>query len=94
LNVIDVFHQYELSNYADELVKDYDDLENDVRRTAFSSYTVYSNWNPDDAYSTSGHTLAAWRCHASAVIAGVFTSYNRQELSEGDHYLVEVRSPD
>ncbi|MBA3870462.1 MAG: hypothetical protein H0X30_15070 [Anaerolineae bacterium] len=97
LNLVGVFQKYALSNYADQLATAYDDLGNNVTRTTFSTYTVYSNWDLTHTYTLNGNTLSAGGVVAQAndgsVTAGVFTVFNGSPLSDGDHYLVEVRSP-
>src|SRR5262249_14184988 len=97
LNLIGVFQKYALANYADELVSAYDDLGNNITRTTFSTYTVYSNWDSNNRYKVNGNTLppggVVTQANDGSVIAGVFTAYNGRPLSEGEHYLVEVRLP-
>jgi hypothetical protein len=97
LNLIGVFQKYVLSNYADQLASDYDDLGNNVTRTTFSTYMVYSNWDATKTYDVNGDTLppggVVTQANDGSVIAGVFTTYNGNPLSDGEHYLVEVRSP-
>jgi hypothetical protein len=98
LNLVGVFQKYALSHYADELVTSFDDLGEGVTRTAFASYTVYADWSADKAYTLGGHTLppggVMTQANDGSVTAGVFTAYNGAALSDGDHYLVEVRSPE
>lgn len=98
LNLAGVFQKYALANYADQLVMGYDDLGNGVKKTSFSTYTVCSNWNDEQPYAVGKHILSAGgvvtQANDGSVTAGVFTTYDDQPLSEGDHYLVEVRSPD
>ncbi len=73
-------------------------LGNGVKRTRFDTYTVYSNWDENSPYSGGGDTLppggVITQANDGSVTAGVFTAYNGQALSDGDHYLIEVRSPD
>ena len=98
LNVIGVFQKYALANYVDQRVVSYDNLDNNVTRTAFSTYTVSANWDESSAFTVAGDTLPAdgviTQANDGSVTAGVFTAYNDQPLSDGDHYLVEVRAPD
>lgn len=98
LNLVGVFHQYALANYADELVGSYEDLGDNVTKTTFSTYTVYANWDADKSYEVAGHTLppggVGTLANDGSVTAGVFSAYNGQPLSEGDHYLAEVRAAD
>jgi hypothetical protein len=97
LNLIGVFQKYALSNYVDQLATAYDDLGNNVTRTTFSTYTVYSNWDTSKSYDVNGNTLPAGgvvtQANDGLVTAGVFTAHNGKPLSEGEHYIVEVRSP-
>ncbi len=97
LNLVGVFQKYALAHYADQLISNYDELPNNVIQTTFSTYEVYSNWDTTNTYDVGGNTLppggVVTLADDGSVIAGVFTSYNGKSLSEGDHYLVEVRSP-
>ncbi len=96
LNVTGVFQKYALSNYADELVTQFAEIDGGITQTTFPSYSVYTNWNADRSYVIGNNTLAPdgvmTVANDGSVTAGVFTSYNQQSLSDGDHYLVEVRS--
>jgi len=98
LNLIGVFQKYALANYVDQPVQAYDDLGGGVRRTTFATYQVISNWNSDSPYVVGDDTLppggVITQANDGSVTAGVFTSYNGQALSSGDHYLVEVCSAD
>ncbi len=98
LNLVGVFQKYALANYADQLVSSYDDLGNNVKETNFSTYKVYSNWDTTKSYDVGGNTLLPGGVVSIAddgsVVAGVFTAVNGKLLSDGDHYLVEVRSPE
>jgi hypothetical protein len=98
LHLIGLFHKYALANYADQLVVSFDDLGDNVTQTTFETYTVHSNWDAENAYSVGDHTLppggVITQANDGSVTAGVFSAYNDHELSDGDHYLVEVRSPD
>jgi hypothetical protein len=98
LDVTGVFQKYVLSNYADELVTQFAHIDSDITQTTFPSYTVYSNWNANQSYVIGKNTLAPAGvmtvANDGSVTAGVFTSYNQQALSDGDHYIIEVRSTD
>jgi hypothetical protein len=98
LNLVGVFQKYALSNYVDELVVNYEDLGKNVTKTGFSTYMVYANWDAENPYSIDQHTLAPGGvvsfANDGSVTAGVFTAYNEQPLSEGDHYLVEIQAED
>lgn len=98
LNLVGVFQKYALSNYADQRIASYDDLGGGILRTVFATYQVYSNWSQDSAYTLNGNTLppggVITQANDHSITAGVFTAYNGNALSSGDHYLVETRSPD
>jgi hypothetical protein len=98
LNLVGVFQKYALANYADQRIVSYDDLGNGVTRTAFITYQVYANWSQDSAYTLNGNTLppggVLTQANDHTVTAGVFTAYNGNPLSSGEHSLVETRSPD
>ncbi len=98
LNLVGVFQKYALANYADELVSGFDHLGDNVTRTSFSTYTVTANWDADQSYTVDGATLppggVITEADDGSVVAGVFTAYNQQPLSDGDHYLLIARSPD
>lgn len=95
LNLVGVFQKYALANYADELVTSYADLDDNTSETVFGSYTVIANWDAENPYLVGGYTVAPGgvmtQANNGSVTAGVFTTYNDNFLSDGDHYLVEVR---
>jgi hypothetical protein len=95
LNLIAVFQKYALANYADEPVTAFEILGGGITRTVFTDYEITANWNPDKPYTVNGNTLPAGgvvtQAKDGAVTAGTFTAYNGIALTEGDHYLVEVR---
>ncbi len=98
LNLIGVFQKYVLANYSDELIASYETVRDRVTRTSFLSYTVYANWDTERPYLNGDFALppggVMTQANDGSVTAGVFTTHNGLELSEGDHYLVEVRSAD
>jgi hypothetical protein len=98
LNLVGIVHKYALANYADQLVTSYDDLGDSVTKTTFSTYNVIANWDAEKSYAGANYTLppggVVTQADDGSVSAGVFSAYNGQALSDGDHYLVEVRSAD
>jgi hypothetical protein len=95
LDLIGVFQKYALANYADELVQRYEDLGEGVTRTSFASYSVIANWNAEQPATVGAHTLppggVVTLANDGSVTAGVFSAYNGEPLSDGDHYLIEVK---
>lgn len=98
LTLIGVFQKYALASYADELVTSYENPGDGIWRTTFTSTVVTSNWNAEKPYTLDGYTLppggVITQAKDKSMTAGVFTGYNGQALSEGDHYLVELRTAD
>jgi hypothetical protein len=98
LNLVGLFQKYALANYADQRIVSYDDLGNGVNRTVFATYQVYANWSQDSAFTLNGNMLppggVITQANDRSVTAGIFTAYNGNLLSSGEHYLVETRSSD
>ncbi len=96
LALVGVFQKYALANYADQLVTRFEPVSGNVWRTDFGSYEVISNWSTTDSFTAGPHTLppggVVTQAKDGSVTAGVFTAFNGNPLSSGDHYLVEVRS--
>jgi len=98
IDLIGIFQKEVLSKYADELLKEFEHLDNNVIRTSFESFTVYSNWSDREAFHIDGYTVppggVAVFADDGSVRAGLFTEYNGLPLGKGEHYIVEVRSGD
>jgi hypothetical protein len=98
LDLVGVFQKYVLSRYAGQLIKDYRDIGNNVFKTEFEDYMVYTNWNKVNTFTINNHTVPAGGAIVLAddgsVTAGIFKSYNQRLLSEGEHYLVVLREED
>jgi len=96
LKVVGAFQHIALWSYAGERLTGYASLAGSVTQTSFETCTVVANWDDANPYTTDGFTLASQgallRC-GGQLTAGVFTGYNSQPLSLGDHYLIEQRSP-
>ena len=94
IKVVGVFQKHVLSRYADELVTNFEELGNGIRKTTFKTFASYSSWN-NQTYAVSGHTIsangAATIAHNGLAIAGVFTAFNNAALSAGDHYIAMVQ---
>jgi len=95
LELVGAFQEHVLARYADEVVTDFFNLEDDVTQTSFETYTVVANWDKVNAYSVGEHTLPPLGLLATSgdgsLTAGVFVGYNGVALSAGDHYLIEDR---
>jgi hypothetical protein len=96
LDLVGVFQKYALARYADELVVGYENVDGHITRTSFKTFVVTANWDKDNPYTLDGNTIAAdgvqTRAKDGSVTAGVYTAYNGNPLSDGDHFLVEVRT--
>ena len=95
LGLVAAFQKNVLARYADEVVTDFNDLEDDVTQTSFETYTVIANWDEANSYNTDEHTLPPLGVLVTSaddtLTAGVFTHFNGMSLSAGDHYLIEER---
>ncbi|QJD83814.1 discoidin domain-containing protein [Cohnella herbarum] len=99
VDTIGVFQKYVLSQYADSLVKGFEQVTPAVTLTDFGKYKVTANWNKDEAYTLDADvTLAPGGYDVKAVDdnrrAGNFVRYNGLDLDAGEHNLVEVREKD
>lgn len=96
LTLAGLFQKYVLARYADELVTGFELLPENVTCTTFESFKTYANWDPLNSFNHAGHVVvpggALVLADDGSVTAGVFANYNGQFLSDGDHYLIEVRS--
>lgn len=98
LDVVGTFQRYVLSKYATERVTDFSYLNENVTKTNFSNYYVIANWSDTNTYSIDGYTLsvkgAMVKNNNNSLIAGVFRMYNNNNLSNGDHFIIEERQSD
>jgi hypothetical protein len=98
LDLIGVYQKYALSQYADELIQKFQFIEPKVSMTEFDSFTVYANWDQEKAYPWQGHNVApggaVLTSEDGSIVGGVFQTYNSKPLAKGDHYLLEVRTPE
>ncbi len=98
LDVVGVFQREVLSTYADALVVGYGEIAADVTQTTFETVTVTVNGSETASFSLLGHTLppggALVQSACGGLTAGIFTTYNKQLLSSGEHILVEKREAD
>ncbi|REK75647.1 discoidin domain-containing protein [Paenibacillus paeoniae] len=99
VDAIGVFQKYVLSGYADQLVRNYEQLTPSVTKTDFGTHQVTTNWDKAETYALDDETtLAAGGFDVQAkdgsVRAGNYSKYNGLDLDEGEHNLVEVRQSD
>jgi hypothetical protein len=94
----DAFQRHVMARYADQPLIDFAVLPDHITRSRFGDYTVWANESPDqDWQAPDGPRLAAGGCWVTErhglLSAGVFTAFNGQPLTAGDHYLiVETRA--
>jgi hypothetical protein len=97
LRLVGAFQKHVLARYADEVVVDFTNPEDNVTRTLFETYTVVANWDRTNTYTSGEHTLPAPGVMVTGangtLTAGVFAGYNGVPLSAGDHFLIENRGP-
>lgn len=98
IDLVGMFQRYVLSGYADQLIESYENIGSDIYRTRYPDYTVYSNWGDTDTFSIGGHVVppggAVVVSDDGSVTGGSFKSYNNRALSDGEHYIVELREED
>ena len=98
LNTAAAFQRHVIARYLDERMTDYVKVSADVTRSQFETHAVLTNWSKTSTYEANGHTLASdgflVTCDAGDLTAGIFTGFNGQTLSQGDHYLIVRESPD
>lgn len=82
-----------LADYASERVTAFDDLAPNVTETRFQTVRVIANWSSSNSYATpEGHSLPVYGALIQDgegwLTAGIFSVFNGQPLSAGDHYLI------
>jgi hypothetical protein len=93
--VVGAFQRFVLSKYANERVTGFSSPNKDLTQTKFESVSAYVNWSSESTFNLSGYTIPPLGMlilkDDGSLAAGVFTAYNGQALSSGDHYLIEER---
>ncbi|HEY3054214.1 MAG TPA: DUF6259 domain-containing protein [Thermoanaerobaculia bacterium] len=95
LPVAAAFQKHVLSQYASELVRDYQTLIGGAMKTTFDTFSVIANLNeqtgyPDGELTIAPGGVAAFR-NDRKITGGVFSRFAGADLSSGDHYLIEQR---
>jgi hypothetical protein len=71
-------------------------LDDQISRTDFENNYVIRNWDTKAPYPVKEHEISPGGALAilpeGGITAGIFTGYNKESLSSGDHYLIETRS--
>ncbi len=92
VKVIQVFQSKALSQIAGKAMTGYSELDQDVLRSDFENIQVVRNANTSSEYKYGDYTIAPGGALLSSasrkLLAGIFTGFNNQALSTGDHYLV------
>lgn len=98
LPLVGIFQEQVLSRYADRLVTGFEALPGGATRTSFGPYRVHANWDDRNSFACGTHIVvpggAMVRADDGSVTGGVFSCYNGSVLSDGDHYLIEIRDKD
>jgi len=89
----DAFQRHVVARFADQPLRDFAVLPDNITRSNFGDYTVWANESPDQEWQAPcGPKLAAGGCWVTErqgrLSAGVFTAFNGQPLTAGDHYLI------
>jgi len=81
-----------LADYSSERITDYVFITPNVTQTSFETVYIIANWDAQQGYMVEDHTLAPLgaliRAQGDRLVAGIFTSFNGQPLTNGDHYLI------
>lgn len=97
LDLVARFQSRVLARYADAMIIGFDELQQGVTQTLFEGYTVTVNWNQADGFFIGRNRLPPLGVQVTSangdLVAGVFTHYNGEELSDGDHYLIVEQGP-
>lgn len=92
VKVIQVFQSKALSQIAGKAMTAYSEPDPGVVKSIFEDIQVVKNENSSSGYKYDDYTIAPEGAFLSSangkLIAGIFTAYNNQALSSGDHYLV------
>lgn len=92
LPVISDFQRYVLSHYVQNRMDDFRYLSRNVTTGTFGNTQVITNWSESESYDYGAHTLPPRGVFIEnsnpALIAGIFNTYNGENLSSGDHYII------
>lgn len=95
IKVVSAFQKFVLAQYASEKISDYSVVQPNVTKTIFEHFTALANWDAKNTLTQAGYQLAPSgvliQKDDGSLIAGVFTGYNDNPLSSGDHFLIEDR---
>ena len=89
----DAFQRHVVARYADQRLQDFAVLPDGITRSNFGDYTVWANESPDQEWQApAGPRLAPGGCWVTdrkgSLSAGIFTAFNGQPLTAGEHYLI------
>ena len=89
----DAFQRHVMARYADQTLQDFAVLPDHITRSSFGDYTVWANESQtQDWQAPTGPRLAPGGCWVTdrqgLLSAGIFTAFNGQPLTAGDHYLI------
>lgn len=96
LEVTAAFQRFALSTYASEPITAFSFINENVSMTSFEKTLAYVNWDARKSYAIGDHSIPGNGFFIlkkdGSLSAGIFTRYNQQALSSGDHYLIEERA--
>jgi len=94
-DVVAIFQSRVASRYAGEKMADYTTLAPGVTQSNFANAIVVTNWTLN-SYTTGTHTIPSLGIFVASkdgsLTAGIFTAYNNEPLTAGDHYLIVEKS--
>lgn len=95
ISVTNDFQKHVISKFAAEKMVDYEIISDMVTQSIFDHFSVVRNWSDIDPLVYNGFVIAQngvlLQDDQDSLTAGIFTVYNNQSLSPGDHFLIEER---
>ncbi len=95
ISVTTDFQKHVISKFAAEKMVDYEIISDMVTQSIFDHFSVVRNWSDIHPLVYNGFVIAQngvlLQDDQDSLTAGIFTVYNNQSLSPGDHYLIEDR---
>jgi len=92
-DVVEDFQVHVISYLADSRISNFEKLSEQQTKSSFGDDYVIRNLDRNNAFKFTDHTIASLGAYANLqtanIKAGVFTGYNNNSLSDGDHYIIE-----
>ncbi|OVE80566.1 hypothetical protein BVY01_00005, partial [bacterium I07] len=90
------FQRHVVARLVGKQMTDYQEISSAVAQSTYEDMTVIKNHHPKNAYDVGTYTIspqgALVKSSSGDLTAGIFYEYNNRQLSQGDHYIIEVRN--